>query len=165
MKVLIRATEDIFCMSKLTKKYAMPDIVDLIGQFVYFSECNSTHGPRIKFYGGSKETATTKNAPSLAFDVNGNCVLELADWMNKKNCPNAYDDEYITKLATFVKQYLPILLLVWFGHLDEADALQYFQGNIPISELIADIEYDIPDKVTNLVVLDHICRENNYYQF
>ena len=165
MKILITATEDIFCMSKLVKKYAMPDVVELIGEFVYFSECNSSHDPRVKFYGGTKDTSSTKNAPSLKFTEDGECEIELAPWMNEDNCPNAYDAKYVANIEKFVKKCLPILLLVWFGHLDEADALQYFQGNIPFTELLADIEYDIPDSVTDLKSLDAYCRQQDWYKF
>ena len=62
MKKLIKGSEDIFSMSKIVDKYAIPDISDDIGKFIYFSPSNSSHGPRIKFYGGSIETSSTKDA-------------------------------------------------------------------------------------------------------
>ena len=165
MKRYIHESEDIFAMSKIVDKYAIPGIVELIGKFVYFSESNSSHGPRIKFYGGSKETSSSKNAPTLAFDVDGKCELLLADWMDKKNCPNAYDDEYVKNIEKFVKITKPILLLVWFGHLDEADALAYFHGNIEITQLFGDIDFDVPTDIMTLNDLDNFCRNHDLYKF
>ena len=165
MKILITASEEIFGMSKIVKKYAIPEIVNLIGKFVYFSTSNSSHGPRIKFYGGTKATSTTRNAPSLAFTTDGECTIELDSWMDKKNCPNVYNQNYIDNLEKFVKLCLPVLLLVWFEHLDEADALEYFHGNIPFEELLTDIDYNVPTTINNLNELDQYCRDNDYYKF
>lgn len=164
MKRYIRNQEDIFAMSKILKKYAIPEISDDIGNFIYFSESNSLHSPRIKFYGGSVETASTQNAPSLAFNNSGECELELANWMNKKNCPNAFDDEYLAHLENFVRNNLPILLLVWFHHLDEGDALAYFHGQITLQDLLNDIDVDISE-IHSLNELDKFCRSNNLYKF
>ena len=165
MKRLVRASEDIFAMSKIVDKYAIDDVAANLKRFIYFSECNASHGPRIKFYGGSKETSSTKDAPTLAYDVSGNCTVELADLMDKKNCPNAFDDAYLTKLEWFINKYKPILLLVWFKHLDEADALAYFHGQISLDELIDDVDYRIPQNIRDLLQLDSYCRANDLYIF
>lgn len=167
MKRYIRATgqESIFAMSKIVKKYAISEIADDIGDFIYFSECNSTHGPRIKFYGGTKDTSTTQTSPSLKFDIEGNCEIELEPWMNKKNCPNAYDKAYISKITNFLHSYISILLLVWFKHLDEADALAYFHGQISLDELFNCVEYDIPESINSLPKLNTYCSVNDLYRF
>lgn len=165
MKRLIRAQEDILAMSKIVNKYAIPSIADKVGKYIYFSECNSSHSPRIKFYGGTSETSATKDAPSLSFDTEGNCTLEIADWMNKKNCPNAFDIDYVDKIESFVKYALPILLLVWFKHLDEADALAYFHGQIDFAELLDCIDTHTPESIQRIRDLDNFCRENNLYKF
>lgn len=162
MKRLIKScNEDIFCMSKIVRKHSITDV----GEFIYFSECNSSHGPRIKFYGGTKETSTTKDSPTVEFTSSGDCTLLLADWMNKKNCPNAFDRDYMSVVYKFIETYLPILLLVWFHHLDEAEALEYFHGHIDFVSLIDSIDYDIPEGVDTLDKLDTICRKNNWYKF
>jgi len=158
-------SESIFAMSKIVKKYAISDIVQEIGEFVYFSECNSSHGPRIKFYGGTKETSTTEKAPTLEFDSDGNCTVRLADWMDKKNCPNGYDKKYISNLDKFVKTNISILLLVWFYHLDEADALAYFHGQITFEDLLDSVKYDLPSTVNSLSELDTFCRQHDLYKF
>ena len=137
--------EYIFEMAKLTKKYASTQFGDF-GEFIYFSHKNSTHGPRIKFYGGTKETSKTHNAPTISFDINGNTKLEDLGSLNKKNCPNAFDKEYLSKVNKFIRRTLPILLLVWFDKLDEADALEYFKGNLTLEEIISCI-YDVDDNV------------------
>ena len=166
MKRYIRSdTEDIFCMSKLTKEYAIPEIANLIGDYVYFSENNSSHGPRIKFYGGTKQTSKTKDAPTLKFTKDGDCELELAPWMDKQNCPNAFNNRLLSNLEKFVNQYLAILLLVWFEHLDEAAALEYFHGHISFEQLITAISYEIPSAVVTLEDLDSYCRANDLYKF
>lgn len=165
MKRWIKANEEVFAMSKIVDKYAIKDIASDIGKFVYFSESNSSHGPRIKFYGGTKETQSTKDSPSLVFNASGDCEVEIADWMNKKNCPNAFDPDYIAKLERFVKANKSILLLVWFGHLDEADALAYFHGQITFKDLIRDIDYFIPDEITSLDELDRYCIASSFYRF
>ena len=164
MKRYIAAQEDVFAMSKILEKYAIPEICQDVGKFIYFSESNSSHSPRIKFYGGTSETSSARNSPSLAFDSFGNCRLELADWMNKKNCPNAFDDEYLAHLENFVRNNLPILLLVWFHHLDEGDALAYFHGQISFDALIKSIE-DMPAEATSMCELDSICRLHDLYTF
>lgn len=166
MKRYIRAyTEDVFCMSKITKEFAIPEIAPLIGEYVYFSESNSSHGPRIKFYGGTKQTSKTKDAPTLKFDNWGNCELELAPWMNRQNCPNAFDYKLLSKLEKFVVNYLPILLLVWFEHLDEAVALEYFHGNIALVRVLNSIDYELPVSIVSLQELDAYCRQHNLYKF
>ena len=167
MKTYIKSDnqEYIFAMSKIVKKYAIADIAEDIGDFIYFSECNSTHGPRIKFYGGTKETSSTKNSPSLKFDSEGNCEIELEPWMNRKNCPNAYDKAYVGKLINFLQSYISILLLVWFKHLDEADALAYFHGQISLESLFDDIDYEVPESINTLEKLDAYCVTNNLYRF
>lgn len=165
MKRLIHSPEDIFAMSKVLNKYAIPEVSKVVGKYVYFSESNSSHAPRIKFYGGTKETSSTKDAPTFAFDVDGNCTLELASWMNKKNCPNAFDKEYLSNLESFVKNYKSILLLVWFKHLDEGDALAYFHGQISFRELLNECEFYIPEEVTSVKQLDDYCAASSFYKF
>lgn len=155
-------------MAKLIKRKADPKYGD-IGEFIYFSPCNSSHGPRIKFYGGTKETAETKTAPTMRFDTNGNTELEIMKWMTKKNCPNAYDDKYVNKVGNFVKMTYPILLLVWFKHLDEAEALDYFQGRETLEELLEYIDfkgYEVDvEKIKTINDLDKICKKFNLYEF
>ena len=160
-------TENIFAMSKIVDKYAIPSVAENIGKFVYFSESNSSHGPRITFYGGSSETSSTQNSPTITFDIEGNCNVELNEWMNKKNCPNAFDADYIRNIEKFVKDNKAILLLVWFGKLDEADALAYFHfhGQVNLRELFNCIEFTIPDSVTDLDELDQFCINSNQYKF
>ena len=60
--------------------------------------------------------------------------------MNRKNCPNAFDKDYVAKVRSFVNDHIAILLLVWFRKLDDADALSYFTGSWPWTYLLEDIE-------------------------
>lgn len=158
-------------MAKLTSRYADESLCGDFGEFIYFSPCLDSHGPRVKFYGGTKETSTTRNAPSLSFTNKGETGLVLADWMNKKNCPNAFDQKYVDKVDSFVQKTLPLLLLVWYGKLDEADTLEFFKGNISLKELLSyctDIEskhLNNIKKFTTLKNLHEYCLANNLYAF
>ena len=163
MKRYIASDETIFAMSKIVDKYAIPEISNDIGKFVYFSECNTSHSPRIQFYGGTKETSTTRNAPTLKFDLLGNCEVLLAPWMDKQNCPNAFNHEYVDNLRKFIQNNKSILLLVWFGHLDEADALAYFHGQTTLNTLLSDIDFELPESIKTVKELDVYCLENNLY--
>ena len=155
-------------MAKLIRRKANSIYGD-IGEFIYFSPCNSSHGPRIKFYGGTKETSETRTAPSMKFDVNGNTEVEVFDWMNKKNCPNAFDKTYVENVTNFVKMTYPILLLVWFKRLDEAEALDYFQGRETLQELLDFIDFDNNDinktQIKTVTELDNVCKQFDLYNF
>lgn len=168
---MIRLKEEyIFEMSKLTKKYASVDFGDF-GEYIYFSQKNSSHGPRIKFYGGTKETSTTQNSPTMSFDVYGNTKLEDLGNLNRKNCPNAFDSKYLAKVSAFINKTLPILLLVWFYKLDEADALEYFKGNLTLKEVVeciipSDIPANIYEQLINVETLSELhklCLKYNIY--
>lgn len=165
MHIVKSTKEDIFGFSKISKKYAIADIKPYIGEFIYFSASNSSHGPRIKFYGGSSETTRTEDCPALAFDNQGNCTIELADWMNRKNCPNAYDHAYMQRLEQFVQMNLPILLLVWYRHVDEGTAIAYYYGTCSLAELISDIDYAIPNAIITREQLHQYCQEHQLYRF
>lgn len=155
-------------MAKLRQDKANPIYGD-IGKYIYFSQCLDSHGPRVKFYGGTTETGNTRNSPWLRFDKDGNTEVEVAAWMNKKNCPNAFDEEYVAKVAKFVITNLPILLLVWFEKLDEDDALDYFKGILDWSTTLTKIDFDSVDialeKIKTMKDLDNICRKFNLYEF
>ena len=159
--------EDIFLeMSKLTSKYADEELCGDFGEFIYFSPSLDSHGPRVKFYGGTKETSTTRNAPSLAFTNNGETTVEIAQWMNKKNCPNAFDKNYVQKVHDFIQKTLPILLLVWYCKLDESDALNFFEGDISFSDMTSSIDVDENvlkeiKKCKTISELHELCLKNN----
>ena len=163
-------TEDYVCeMSKLTKKHADSSFGDF-GEFIYFSPKNSSHGPRIKFYGGTKETSKTMNAPTMTFDHDGNTSLGSLGNLNRKNCPNAFDTKYINKVSEFIHKALPILLLVWYDKLDESDALNFFEGQYSYEETIGSC-YDIDDYILkqmlqtdNLNDLHLVCKKYNVYK-
>ena len=158
-------------MAKLIPDYADESLCGDFGEFIYFSPCLDTHGPRVKFYGGTIETSTTRNAPSLAFTNQGVTSLRLQPWMNKKKCPNAYDAEYVAKIENFVHKTLPVLLLVWYYKLDEARALKFFEGSIDLPKLLSyctGIDESVLDKVkscSTLSELQDVCIKNNVYTF
>ena len=163
--------EPILEMAKLIQDYADESLCGDFGEFIYFSPQLDAHGPRVKFYGGTKETSTTRNAPSMRFTNDGKTNIKLANWMDKKNCPNAFDKEYTEKVHNFIQRTLPILLLVWYGKLDEARALKFFEGSIDLNKLLKYIS-DVPDDILNKIIecetiqtLQKVCLENNIYSF
>ena len=110
MKRFIESSTTIEAMSKLKYKFADKTLFDVnFGEFIYFSPVLDSHGPRIKFYGGSKETSTTRTAPSLTFGVDAPCTVLIQSWMNPKNCPNAFDEDYIRDLVQTVQKLKPLL--------------------------------------------------------
>lgn len=163
--------EDIICeMAKLIPDYADESLCGDFGDFIYFSSSLDSHCPRVKFYGGTKETSTTRNAPSLAFTDEGKTEVRVAQWMNKKNCPNAFNQEYVEKVEKFVNKLLPILLLVWYGKLDEGFAQKYFEGFISLKDLLrtTDVNSDIVANMMNIVDMKELhkfCKKNNLYKF
>lgn len=169
--MIVLEKENLYEMTKLLSDYADEELCGDIGDYIYFSPSLDAHGPRVKFYGGTKETSSTRNAPSLAFTNDGVTELKLASWMNKKNCPNAFSDEYVNKVSNFINRVLPILLLVWYNKLDEGRALKYFEGAISMRKLLSyceDIDLEIKNKMMNAVTLNNlhrICKENNLYSF
>ena len=168
MKILVKKQEDILCMAKLTSKYADKSITGVIHDFVYFSNCNQSHEPRIKFYGGTSHTMSTKNAPSMSFGISGEPELVIYDWMNKKNCPYAFDKQVIEDIRYFIIKNRPILLLVWFRKLNEEDALHYFEGTLNWEELVDCIGWkdnQIEHICKTMDQLHEQCLKYNMYQF
>lgn len=170
MKFLKTEQDSILAMSKLSETYADKDITGEIGKFIYFSEVNSGHGPRIKFYGGASQTDSTKTSPSLGFSKNGSDMAPtLQPWMNRKNCPNAFDQEYIDMIRAFVNKQLPILLLVWYRRLGEDDALMYFNGMLEWDSLLDKIKVsDGSTRIQNCKNTDELrrfCEAHDLYRF
>lgn len=171
MEISVIFSESIEAMSKLRYKDADKKLFDEdFGEFIYFSPVLDVHGPRIKFYGGSAETNTTRTAPSLAFGADGVQKVVLQKWMNKDNCPNAYDKEFLDTLIRMVNNIRPILLLVWFLKLDESDALHYFEGSCSFENLMKEVNVsdDLKTEVQNcrnMNDLHKVCKKHNLYSF
>ena len=172
MEWVVELSENIEAMSKLRYKYADKNLFDEdFGEFIYFSSVLDSHGPRVKFYGGSSKTNTTRTAPSLSFGVDGVQKVIVQNWMNKDNCPNVYDKSFLDPLIRMVNNIRPILLLVWFLKLDESDALHYFEGSCTFEDLMKDV--DAGDAVVNKEIckcknmndLHTVCKKNNLYSF
>lgn len=166
MKMIIESKEDTFFMSKLVARKADISRTGVIHDYIYFSECNDSCDPRIKFYGGTIQTKGIRNAPSMSFGVNTEPKVMLQHWMNPENCPRAFDDKVIEDLKQFIRKNKPILLLVWFGKLDETDALDYFQGYMEWEELISCILWNneiLEYSCSTTEELHYICLKENMY--
>ena len=113
--------------------------------FVAFTSKNTQEvGPSVRFYGGTVATGITPCAPSLAFDIYGNCEVIIGEWMNEENCPNAFDSSFVGKITKFVQENLPLLCLVHLGKLSAADAMDYITGKDKWEIMLTGIK-DIPD--------------------
>ena len=158
-------------MARLNAEYADKTICGEIPLFIYFSPCQSGHSPRVKFYGGTKQTSTTRTAPSMSFDKDGAGKIILEKWMDKKICPNAYDKEVINQVATFVNKFKSILLLTWFEKVDEAQPLRYFEGRMSWRDLLDRVEIEEETikkefiKCNGVHTLHEFCIKHDLYEF
>ena len=160
--------DEVLGMSKLLQRKASTEVKDLIPEFIYFSPILAGHGPRIKFYGGTKETSTTDRSPTYTITQNGAGELILQPWMNRKNCPNAFDGTVLEKIRKFINLTYPGLLLVWFQHLDESDLLDYLQARDSWDSLLSNIDCDEEAKERILTCkdwadLDQVCKKYHLY--
>ena len=164
MKRYIQSQEDIFAFAKLTSKYADISRTGEILDFIYFSPVQAGHAPRIKFYDGVHKK--TVDSPYIEFGVDDIPTIDKSQYSRKDN-PNVFDDTYVNTIISFVVRTRPILLLVWFMRLDQADALHYFEGSISWEELLNDIECDNQNisKCSNYEDLHNFCKENDLYSF
>ena len=103
-------------------------------------------GPTVRFYGGTTATGISACAPSLEFDIWGNCEVVIGEWMNEDNCPNAFDLTFVGKVIKFVQGNLPVLWLVLLGKLSAEDAMDYFTGKEKWGVLLSAIK-DVSDDV------------------
>lgn len=163
MKRVVRCHDNVFGMSRVRTKYSRPEIRNLIPGFVYVSSVESGHGPRVKFDGGTSETNKKDTCPSMEFDSNGNCQVVLQSWMTRKNCPNAFSPQVVSNVKEFVRIELPVLLLMWFEHLDEATAYNYLQGFVDLDDIVEELK--APENISSLNQLDEYCRMKNLYSF
>ncbi len=169
--VLIESETSLCEMAKLVDKLANLSVTGDIPKFIYFSQSLLGHGPRIKFYGGTKLTGTTQKAPTYSFGVNGPEKLILQPWMNPSNCPNGFDNKVLTLVKEFIEKHLALLLLTWFEKLDEAYLLHYFEGFISFADLLSFIDCgdsSIEEKLQKCrdeKELHELCKKLNLYQF
>lgn len=162
--------DELIEMARIDAKYANKSITGPIPGFIYFSHCNGHHGPRVKFYGGTNETKYTENAPSYEFGIDGPKDVFLPDWLNKDNCPNAFDKKCLKEVRDFISNHLALLLLTWFGVLGEFDLEQYFLGRINLNELLEMLEVDSEVKSKVLMCntekeLYNVCKKLDLYKF
>lgn len=163
MKRYIKSAEDVFGMSKIYNDRCLNSVKGTIPEFVWVSSQYASHGPRLKFNGGTAESNKKHNSPTMKFDCDGNCQVVYTKAMNRKNCPNAYDSKVIDQLTAFVHTMLPVLLLMWFERVREDICEDYIRGYLPLSEITQQL--NCPAYVTTLSQLDTYCRENDLYTF
>ena len=158
--------DPIFAMAKLTDKYADKSITGEFGKFIYFSKALHSVGPRIKFYGGPTNV-NTNDSPSFTFDENGAGEI-IGD---PKIYPNIKNKTYVNNVRTFINKFYPLLLLVWYGYIDEADLNHYFEGDLDWSVLLSysEIPHDciLNDLETckDVEEVNQYCKKHNLYTF
>lgn len=168
---LLNESEELFEMAKIMPEFANDkNCGGKLDVYIYFSTCKAGHSPRVKFFGGTKETKNSDKAPTFTFDSNGAGEIILQPWMNKKTCPNAFNKSIINNVKKFINATLPILLMVWFDRLDESYALKYFEGSFDLNTLINKV--DAEDyvktellKANNLNELHDMCKRFCMYNF
>lgn len=171
IKISYDNSKPLFEMAKLMNEELNKFLFnDLDCRFIYFSQAQSGHGPRIKFDGGTSESDTTQTAPTITFNKDYKFEIKLAKGMNKKNCPNAFNKQIINTLISFIKKFLPILLLTWYEHLDDGYVEMFFRGVKTYGDLLcsARISLNIKDefvRCSTLEKLDDFCRKNDLYNF
>ena len=93
--------------------------------------------PCVWFSGGSAFTDQVKNAPTMQFNIFGECNVVFYEWMSEYNCPHAYNDRVIRQVERFVQRNLPILFLVYYRYLDKEDVVAYFEGAMDWDALLS----------------------------
>ena len=122
---------------------------------VYVSDMQASHGPRLKFDGGSKETRRGRNAPSYPFNSKGlgdGAILE--PWMNKKNCPNAFNKDVLESIREFIDRLLPLLLLNWYGFVDPDICEKYITGNVNLKSVLSNLVENAADYASGIDDID-----------
>jgi hypothetical protein len=184
MKILIRddMLQPIEAMAKLRLKAANSsrvDVFDVKGLdpkvtkdfWVYFSDRQAGHGPRIKFYGGTAQTRDTMRGPSLAFGTDGPTQLELESWQDNKAAPLAFNDDVVAYLERFINKFLAGLLLVDFRKLDQSILLNYMLGAEHWEDILEEVQ--LSDEVLraelmgckNFSDLHLFCMNHQLYKF
>lgn len=178
MKRVIKSSlDDAFAMTMIRPEKMDVNRTGKVSVPIYISEEQASHGPRIKFYGGTKETAKSKDMPSYPFSSEGpgNRPI-LADWMDKQNCPNGFNATVLNELKNFITKLLPILYLCWFNIVNQDVCEDYIRGINSISEVLDNIVenlrfFEILDNsqieklieefkpVKTLEQLDSVCRK------
>lgn len=161
MKRYIKSSQDVFGMSKIKTKHCLPQLKPLIPTFIYVSSMEAGHGARVKFAGGASESNGKFTCPSMSFNTEGNCKLELENHMDRKNYPNCFDTGVLERVEAFIHKCLPILLLMWYGRVDENTCYNYLQDVDPLIDVVADL--GAPSSITTLEQLDVYCRQHNLY--
>lgn len=109
------------------------------GYIAFGDWTDNDEGICVRFHGGTPFSGHLDHAPVMHFDIYGDCKFALSMWMNKHNCPNLYDEEYISQITAFIQRNLPILYLVYDRYLDKEDALAYFEGKISYEKLLSSV--------------------------
>jgi len=126
------------------------------GYIAFGDWTDDDEGICVRFHGGTPFSGHLDHAPVMHFDIYGDCKFALSMWMNKHNCPNLYDEEYISQITAFIQRNLPILYLVYDRYLDKEDALAYFEGKISYEKLLSSVYRIAEELYTGLLT----CQNN-----
>lgn len=153
----LRNALDVDALCVLRARDADTERTGKILQYVAFGDwTDDSEGPSVRFHGGTPYTGRLDNTPVMRFNIYGDCKITPSMWMDVHNCPNAFDEEYLSRIRIFIQTNLPILYLVYERHLDKTDALAYFEGRMDWKSMISSV-YRIPDELYNGL----LCCKNN----
>jgi len=167
-KLAIRSI-DINRVEQFEAKGTTPEIKKSF--WIYFSPSQSSHGPRVKFYGGTKETRPTEKGISFAFGSDGATDVELENWQNdKKIAPLAFNDDVLLYVERFINTFLAGLNLVWYGRLEQHFLLNFMSGIETWEDMLQEIEiadnlYDELMQCKDFSALHLFCKKHNLYNF
>ena len=65
------------------------------GYIAFGNWTDDPNGPSVRFHGGTVFSSCFQNAPSLQYDLYGECHVVFWEWMNPGNCPHAFDNKYV----------------------------------------------------------------------
>jgi len=159
MKRLVYSIEDIFAMSNVLGRFIK--VENNVPFSFYYSPRNSSHGPRVK---------PILNPSKMWLSKAGTLKL-CDDW----EFTPGQDDKHISskvvnEMKAFFRKYLVLFLLVWDLQLPDPLLSYYFQGQIPLSEIIESLDFydefkNELDKMSTVFELEEFCRNNDLVNF
>lgn len=148
-----------FWMSVLRQNRVNPEIGEIPFDIYISDKLPGKERPLIKFDGGTEKTQGQKTMPSMFVTSTGSGAIELQMFMNKENCPNAYDKDKIAVLDRFLEKYHTILMLVWYKKLEKAEAIRFFKGAESLNQVIqniTDVDETVKDLLQNVTTLQEV---------
>lgn len=124
--------------------------------FIYYAQTDGSLYSRIRFRLKNFKDYKLK-LPELHFTYEGISHITYDLNMTKNKYPEMYNEELINEIKNIVIKYKCLLLLIWFGLLDENDLLDYYLKRISLYDVIKDI--DVKKKIKKDLLLSRTLDE------